>query len=648
MKGFVRAAVLAGIALLQCWAACAQPTDIARLQQRIHEKEAKPNFTADTAYIDILDSVAFGYYRISPDSLFLYSKKALEYSKKAGYRRGESNSLRILGNGYRLIGDWVNMIFYYHEALVSAEKTGDPIGIAKASLNLAMFYADIKKDEEAIVLSEKAGRIFEKMRDSLNFIKALNTIANSLVHLKKFDSALIYYQQTLPLALAMKNQYNIALNHSLVGLTLIKMGRYKEGIARILPTAEYFRNTDDKIRKSYTAGMLALGYYKAKDYPAALRYAQQGLQLAIELRSKSQIADMYEVLTDIYEARKDYPNALHTSRLFKIYSDSVFNDDSRKATDELEARYEYQQKEKLLKEEEARKDQQHRDLVRKNQLEIYIGALVILFLSSLTFVLFRSRKLLKAKNEKIHNQKEEMENLAVKLLLNNQQKDMLFGIIAHDLRSPLHSLNEMLALMKERSFTAAEMNTIILELRQDVDYSSELVNNLLYWASSQLDGLVVKPVELPLRQLADDTLNLFRKMAAEKNIQLKNEIAPSLAGHADKNMIEVVIRNLLSNAVKFCRPGDTISLEAEMSADAIVICVADTGIGIEKPVLDKIIQKKSITSFGTARERGTGLGLLLCREFAEKNNGRFWIESQPGKGSRFYFTISALTLAMSA
>ena len=241
-----------------------------------------------------------------------------------------------------------------------------------------------------------------------------------------------------------------------------------------------------------------------------------------------------------------------------------------------------------------------------------------------------------------------MENLALKFLLNNQQKDMLFGIIAHDLRSPLHSLKEILHLIKERSFTTAEMNTIILELRQDVDHSSELVNNLLYWASSQMDGLVVKPVELPLRQLADDTLNLFRKMAAEKNIQLKNEIAPSLAGHADKNMIEVVIRNLLSNAVKFCRPGDTISLEAEMSADAIVICVADTGIGIEKPVLDKIIQKKSITSFGTARERGTGLGLLLCREFAEKNNGRFWIESQPGKGSRFYFTISALTLAMSA
>jgi len=648
MKGFERAAILAVLALLRCWGACAQPSDIARLQRSIHEKEGKPNFTADTAYIDVLDSLAFGYYRISPDSLFLYSKKALEYSKKAGYGRGESNSLRILGNGYRLIGDWVNMIFYYHQALVSAEKTGESICLAKASLNMSMFYSDIKNYHECLVLSKKAGRIFEKMRDSLNLNKALGIIANALIYEKKSDSAFFYYQKAMELALAMKNEYLIVTNSSFVGEVLIKMGRYKEGIARILPAEDYFRNTDDKLQKALTACMLAVGYSKAKDYPTALRYAQQSLQLAIELRSKSQMADSYAVLVDIYEARKDYPDALRSSRLFKIYSDSVFNDNSRKATDELEARYEYQQKEKLLKEEEARKDDQHRALVRKNQLEIYIGAIVILFLSSLTFVLFRSRKLLKAKNKEIHDQKEKMENLALKFLLNNQQKDMLFGIIAHDLRSPLHSLKEILHLIKERSFTTAEMNTIILELRQDVDHSSELVNNLLYWASSQMDGLVVKPVELPLRQLADDTLNLFRKMAAEKNIQLKNEIAPELAGHADKNMIEVVIRNLLSNAVKFCRPGDTISLEAEMYAGAIVICVADTGIGIEKPVLDKIIQKKSITSFGTARERGTGLGLLLCREFAEKNNGRFWMESQPGKGSRFYFTISALTLAMSA
>jgi len=648
MKGFVKAAILASIVLIQCWEACAQPSDIVRLQQSIREKEGKPNFTADTAYIDALDSLAFGYYRISPDSLFLYSRKALEYSKKAGYGRGESNSLRILGNGYRLIGDWVNMVSYYHEALVTAEKTGEPIGIAKASLNLAMFYTDIGKDDECLELSEKAGRIFEKMKDSLNLNKALTTIAASFIDSKKYDSVLFYYQKSLELALAMKNEYLIATNNSFIGLTLLRMGRYKEAIARILPAADHFRNTDDKMRQTLTAGMLAPAYYMAKDYPTALRYAQQSLQLAIELRSKKDMADIYEVLANIYEARKDYPNALRNSRLYKNYSDSVFNENARKATDELEARYEYLQKEKILKEEQARKDDQHRELVRKKQLQIYIGALAILFLSSLTFVLFRSRNLLKAKNKEIHDQKEEMENLAIKLMLNNQQKDMLFGIIAHDLRSPLHSLKEMLHLIKERSFTAAEMNTIIQELKQDVDYSSELVTNLLYWASSQLDGLAVKPVELPLRQLADDTLNIFRKMATEKNIQLKNEIDPALAGHADKNMIEVVVRNLLSNAVKFCRPGDTISLEAEMSADAIVICVADTGIGIEKQVLDKILQKKSISSFGTARERGTGLGLLLCREFAEKNNGRFWIESQPGKGSRFYFTISALTLAMSA
>jgi signal transduction histidine kinase len=640
MKGFVRAALVAGMVFFQYIDSCAQPSDIVRLRKSIEERQAKPNFAADTAYIDTLDSLAFGYYRISADSVFLYSRMALEYSKKAGYGKGESNSLRLIGNGYKLIGDYAHMISYYHEALVSAEKAGDSLLIAKASINMAMFYEDIKKDEEARILSEKARRIFERVGDSLNLDKTLTSISNSFMHEKKEDSALWYYQRASELALAMKNEYLVVTNDCEMGFIFLDKGQYKEALDKFLRARDYFSHTDDKIRQTRTDGMLALAYFKLKDYPAALKYGQQGLELAIRLRSKSQMADLYGILADIYEVRKDYPAALRYSKLYKTYSDSLFDENTRKATDELEARYEYQEKEKLLKEEQARKDLLHRELVRKEQLEIYIGALVILFLSSLTFVLFRSRRLLKSKNEKIESQKEEVEHLAVKLLLNNQEKDMLFGIIAHDLRAPLHSLNELMNLLKGRALSEAQINIILQELRQDLDYSVELINNLVFWAHSQLDGLVVTPVELHLRQLAENLLDQFRKKAAAKNIELKNEIDPALEGYADKNMIELAVRNLLSNAVKFCRTGDTISLKAETSADAVVVCVADTGIGIEKDTLNKILQKKSISSTGTAQEKGTGLGLLLCQEFVEKNNGRFWVESQPGQGSKFYFTIS--------
>jgi signal transduction histidine kinase len=253
----------------------------------------------------------------------------------------------------------------------------------------------------------------------------------------------------------------------------------------------------------------------------------------------------------------------------------------------------------------------------------------------------KSNKELCDKNKEIEQQKEAMEHQAVQLLLNNQQKDKLFSIIAHDLRGPLNSLKGVLDFLKENRLSDAEIKSMMDELRRNVDYSSELVGNLLFWASSQLSGVVVAPVCLPLHQLVDDILPLYTKQSGEKRILLKNDIDASLTAYADKDMIQVVLRNLISNAIKFCRKGDSITITGQRTGDHVEICVADTGIGIEEEILSKIRRKESITTYGTAREKGTGLGMLLCREFTEVNGGKFRIDSKWGKGSWFYFTIPA-------
>jgi signal transduction histidine kinase len=167
------------------------------------------------------------------------------------------------------------------------------------------------------------------------------------------------------------------------------------------------------------------------------------------------------------------------------------------------------------------------------------------------------------------------------------------------------------------------------------------VGNLLFWASSQLNGIAVRPVCLSLRQLVDEILNLYVKLAGEKHIELKNAVAPELTAYADKDMIQVILRNLVSNAIKFCRNGDTIAIAGRQSGNRVEICVADTGVGMKGDILEKIRRKESITTYGTAKEKGTGLGMLLCREFTEVNGGSFRIESEWGKGSWFYFTIPA-------
>src|SRR5581483_8925358 len=165
----VKTGGMAACMLMVPWMAQAQSADIPRLKYTLVKMQEKKNFFKGTAYIDILDSLAFAYYRISADSLFFYSQKALVYAQQAGYGKGASASLRIQGNGYSLTGNFVKLLTRYPQALTIGEKIKDPICIAKATTNIALYYSDMGKKEEALLMLQKAGNIFEKMKDSLNW-----------------------------------------------------------------------------------------------------------------------------------------------------------------------------------------------------------------------------------------------------------------------------------------------------------------------------------------------------------------------------------------------------------------------------------------------------------------------------------------------
>lgn len=632
----------------------AQSPEIIRLRGLVLN-ELQKGSVPDTATIDQLNLLAHAFYGINSDSSFFYSKKALEYAEKSNYAKGQSESWRLMGNAYKLTGDYTDMLSCYYQAMTIAEKIRDPTLVGKTNMNIAIFYEETGKYDEALALLEKAAGIYRSTGDSLQLAYVLSNISDTWYLQQEYEKALDYDQQALQISQQLKNDYAIAFLNNDVGRMLAGKGLYQDALAHHLRSMDYYRQTGDQLGKTETTTYLAGDYLGLKDYGKALGYARQGLDLAMEIKGKKQIKQAGKVLADIYEAKGNYRDALQYFKLYRDYSDSVFNEDTRKRTFELGARYEYERKSASLKEQDAKRDilQQHVD--HNHTLQIWIAILIILSLAVTAIFLFRSRRsnrksnqLLQAKNQEIIRQKEEIEHQAVQLLLNNQQKDKLFSIIAHDLRGPLNSLKGMMDLLKEKALSESEINVMMAELRRNVDYSSELVGNLLFWASSQLNGIVVTPVNLPVRQLMNDLLVLFVRQAEEKDITLKNEVPSGLTACADKDMMQVVVRNLLSNAVKFCRPGDTITIQGRRNGSCIEVCVADTGIGIKKEVLDKIRRNENITTYGTAKEKGTGLGMLLCREFTEENKGRFWIESEWGKGSRFYFTIPVPAAASSS
>jgi len=224
----------------------------------------------------------------------------------------------------------------------------------------------------------------------------------------------------------------------------------------------------------------------------------------------------------------------------------------------------------------------------------------------------------------------------------NAQKDKFFSIIGHDLRSPFNSiivLSEYLTeLIKEKDYNEIDkIGDIIL---QSSKKAMLLLSNLLEWARAQSGRMEFKPEDINLRALSEEPIGLLRQAAHQKSIKIKNGIADNITIFGDKSMIATVIRNLISNAVKFTNTGGEINISSELLNNECIISVRDNGIGISQDRIDKLFRiDQSESTAGTAKESGTGLGLILCREFVEKHDGKIWVESIEGKGASFSFSI---------
>jgi signal transduction histidine kinase len=190
-----------------------------------------------------------------------------------------------------------------------------------------------------------------------------------------------------------------------------------------------------------------------------------------------------------------------------------------------------------------------------------------------------------------------------------------------------------------KQITQEEFVKLTHELKIQFNHTRTLINNLLDWALLQMDKLKIQPEKIELSSVVDQNFKLLSSLHL-KEMKMVNFIKPGLLGWGDMNMINLVFRNLILNAIKFSESGGAVEVSAKEQGDFYVVGVKDYGVGIS-PEIQKILFEKTsgYSTRGTANEKGTGLGLILCKEFVEKNGGQIWLESEEGKGSTFYFTI---------
>ncbi len=252
-----------------------------------------------------------------------------------------------------------------------------------------------------------------------------------------------------------------------------------------------------------------------------------------------------------------------------------------------------------------------------------------------TVTIESAKKEIKEKNDRLRAQKEELESL-------NHFKDRILLIVSHDVRSPLNSIQGMVDLAASGRIPAEEFIAFAKHSRTRMQEVNSFLENILFWAKNQLHGVKLNIEPVNLSEITQNTISLLALNARKKSIEITDNIPADLSVLVDKESTKLVIRNLVSNAVKFCDSGDRIILNAASEHGQVRVTVEDTGQGIPPERLTTMFESDKISTDGSNGETGTGLGLLLCKEFVEKNGGEIGVESDVGKGSQFWFTVNSV------
>ncbi len=224
-------------------------------------------------------------------------------------------------------------------------------------------------------------------------------------------------------------------------------------------------------------------------------------------------------------------------------------------------------------------------------------------------------------------------------------KDKLLSVVSHDLKSPLANVDSVLTFFAEGGFSAEELINMVPMMGREIHRALFLIDNLTIWSKIQLEGVCAKPENFHVLQLIEDEYLYAVHWAKEKGIRFEKEESGDYMACADYHMMKLVLRNLISNAIKFSSRGDTVCIDVVAREKMAEVVVKDTGTGIEDIREEEIFGVGHHSSYGTNKEKGYGIGLTICKYFAELNGGHISVESEVGKGSRFSFTLPAEKLA---
>jgi signal transduction histidine kinase len=590
------------------------------------------------------------------DSSILFFNQSLKLYKFLQNKKKTAEIYDKIGSCYYSgKADYKTAMKFYLKSLEISEKTNDSIGMAYSLNNIANIYFRLEKREKALETYIEALKFAEKTNDKKITAILLNNIGTEFAFKENYELAIDYHLKAVEIKKELNNPVSLAVTYTSIGSILKYQNKLDEALEYYNNSLKIFEKYSNKNYIATVYNYIAAVYKEKNNYSTAIQYLIKSLSISEEINSNKLTENNYKGLAEVYNNINNFQLAYKYFEKYTIIHDSIYSQESNKALHELQIKYETDKKIKEIKilerDNQISKLQIEKEKSKSYTLRIVLILLFILIIISILFAIFlynrfkfkqKVNKILESKNEELNETNKklaESENNLKELITT---KDKFFSIIAHDLRSPLSSLTLVSEVIDQNinELNKEKIGYLIGSINKAANNLLELVENLLYWASTQTGKINFNPQSVNISQVIKQNISLLKLTSDKKSIEIINLVNSDYYTFSDINLLTTIIRNLLTNAIKFTNTNGTIHIKLSDNNDFYEIQICDNGIGISQENINKLFRIEIDTrQIGDSTEKGTGLGLILCKELVEKNGGTIKVESILNEGSTFSFTV---------
>jgi len=610
------------------------------------------------------------------DSSIEIAKKGLDLAILTDNIDFQIKFLKNLRGFYYKAQNFKMEIFYSEQLITILEKNKRDKDLSKAYLNLTYIYGRTFNYNKAFYYTNKLIELTKKTNDTVMQVRAYSNLGTVFLVLKDYKNALKYFNIGLEILKDLKRNdelkasfhnniailygnnknYQIALEHQFKSLSFLEKGKNYRELALTLSNIGFtylqLKKNNDALNYYYKAltvsikanDFLLIGdiyknigtaYFIMKKYDISFQYLIKAEHLGLEYNNINVLKDTYEKLSDYYLIKKDYNSSYKYYQLYKNMSDSLFLFQNNNKISELKVQFETNEYEKENKVLKLKKEYQALDIQKRKLLNKLFVSILVLFIVVVIFAFYRywqSRKanlLLANKNSLISLQNKKLEEA-------NNTKDKFFSIIAKDIKLPFFEMRSAILELYEKNdkLSPAEYKFIIEKLKANSVYTSKLLENLLIWSRSQRGSIDINIREYNLLHIVNEVVNKYIDRAELKKQNVKINVSEGQKILADKYTFAIVLESIFNNAIKFTPEYGNIEISSDLIENFVVIKISDNGVGIDDERLNSLfdIGIDNVT-LSTDKVKGTGLGLLICKDFMNKNNGDLIIESKIAIGT---------------